>query len=312
MGLVFNRFDKHRYNLMKSIITNGGYLVVDYNNFKMFNYFRYYGIAVTGWKGEDTILTIPPEVIEAFNKHDTPQYREKIEKNAMWINLAKGLLFYYGLLDSDYIIEKIETYTQKECDFFDVFEILYDACQYNMEMEYTSVGLKDTRVIDEYSLHEEQLMREDIPYREFSKNQILRASHGYYIDRSVYTNDFAKYFKANYPMDNNGIDSLLSIIHVMINNDSSINHILKIIQGHFEIESFDEFQIITNLLMNIYNNTRRWILKGHTPTEIGKINQPQEEEKSNVIDLKTRKKIGRNDPCPCGSGKKYKRCCGGI
>ena len=25
-----------------------------------------------------------------------------------------------------------------------------------------------------------------------------------------------------------------------------------------------------------------------------------------------RTKIGRNDPCPCGSGKKYKRCCGGA
>ena len=25
---------------------------------------------------------------------------------------------------------------------------------------------------------------------------------------------------------------------------------------------------------------------------------------------KTEKKIGRNDPCPCGSGKKYKHCCG--
>ncbi len=23
------------------------------------------------------------------------------------------------------------------------------------------------------------------------------------------------------------------------------------------------------------------------------------------------KKIGRNDPCSCGSGKKYKKCCGG-
>ena len=23
-------------------------------------------------------------------------------------------------------------------------------------------------------------------------------------------------------------------------------------------------------------------------------------------------KIGRNDPCPCGSGKKYNRCCGGA
>ncbi len=25
---------------------------------------------------------------------------------------------------------------------------------------------------------------------------------------------------------------------------------------------------------------------------------------------RTEKKVGRNAPCPCGSGKKYKRCCG--
>ena len=25
--------------------------------------------------------------------------------------------------------------------------------------------------------------------------------------------------------------------------------------------------------------------------------------------LSTGPKIGRNDPCPCGSGKKYKKCC---
>ncbi|MBI5118565.1 SEC-C domain-containing protein [Candidatus Poribacteria bacterium] len=23
----------------------------------------------------------------------------------------------------------------------------------------------------------------------------------------------------------------------------------------------------------------------------------------------TRRDVGRNDPCPCGSGKKYKKCC---
>ena len=26
--------------------------------------------------------------------------------------------------------------------------------------------------------------------------------------------------------------------------------------------------------------------------------------------VKKVKKVGRNDPCPCGSGKKYKKCCG--
>jgi preprotein translocase subunit SecA len=25
---------------------------------------------------------------------------------------------------------------------------------------------------------------------------------------------------------------------------------------------------------------------------------------------KKSEKVGRNDPCPCGSGKKYKKCCG--
>jgi uncharacterized protein YecA (UPF0149 family) len=25
--------------------------------------------------------------------------------------------------------------------------------------------------------------------------------------------------------------------------------------------------------------------------------------------IKTQPKVGRNEPCPCGSGKKYKKCC---
>ena len=27
--------------------------------------------------------------------------------------------------------------------------------------------------------------------------------------------------------------------------------------------------------------------------------------------IKTETKVKRNDPCPCGSNKKYKKCCGG-
>lgn len=34
----------------------------------------------------------------------------------------------------------------------------------------------------------------------------------------------------------------------------------------------------------------------------------REQKKSGTIVKE--KKIGRNDPCPCGSGKKYKHCCG--
>lgn len=33
-------------------------------------------------------------------------------------------------------------------------------------------------------------------------------------------------------------------------------------------------------------------------------------EQKNAGTVRKEKKIGRNDPCPCGSGKKYKKCCG--
>jgi hypothetical protein len=35
--------------------------------------------------------------------------------------------------------------------------------------------------------------------------------------------------------------------------------------------------------------------------------EPHEPE---TLQLVPRGEIGRNDPCPCGSGKKYKKCCG--
>jgi len=38
---------------------------------------------------------------------------------------------------------------------------------------------------------------------------------------------------------------------------------------------------------------------------IVKQEKPKEREKAPVGGA-----IGRNDPCPCGSGKKYKKCCG--
>ena len=39
-------------------------------------------------------------------------------------------------------------------------------------------------------------------------------------------------------------------------------------------------------------------------------NQVTNDGKDHESTIKKSKKVGRNDPCPCGSGKKYKNCCG--
>ena len=43
--------------------------------------------------------------------------------------------------------------------------------------------------------------------------------------------------------------------------------------------------------------------------------QPKEEPKKVIQKNEIKphgKKIGRNEPCSCGSGKKYKHCCGAL
>lgn len=37
---------------------------------------------------------------------------------------------------------------------------------------------------------------------------------------------------------------------------------------------------------------------------------PQTNPEGKVQTIHVEEKIGRNDPCPCGSGKKYKQCHG--
>jgi hypothetical protein len=52
--------------------------------------------------------------------------------------------------------------------------------------------------------------------------------------------------------------------------------------------------------MELSNHTRKPVDRGHTPDELAKMKMP----------VKRAPKVGRNEPCPCGSGKKYKECCG--
>lgn len=53
------------------------------------------------------------------------------------------------------------------------------------------------------------------------------------------------------------------------------------------------------------NASREAALSQLTPAQLAQLAQ-QLKTKTKV---REHKKVGRNDPCPCGSGKKYKKCC---
>jgi preprotein translocase subunit SecA len=82
----------------------------------------------------------------------------------------------------------------------------------------------------------------------------------------------------------------------------------------YRLESFDMFEQMIN---EIKDETVRHCLtvriKREEQLKREQVATPlmashgEEEVKKTV---KKGAKVGRNDPCPCGSGKKYKKCCG--
>jgi preprotein translocase subunit SecA len=76
------------------------------------------------------------------------------------------------------------------------------------------------------------------------------------------------------------------------------------------------FALFDQMLSDIDNSvvTRffkvRLVQKDNTPQQQNTNNQDNRPGKTGKVKtIKKNKKVGRNDPCPCGSGKKYKKCC---
>ena len=78
--------------------------------------------------------------------------------------------------------------------------------------------------------------------------------------------------------------------------------------------TMEGFEIFDNLLQKIDNTTCQFLLRA----EIRQNTERKQTLKGNANDGKEKvknspkksSKVGRNDPCPCGSGKKYKQCHG--
>ena len=62
---------------------------------------------------------------------------------------------------------------------------------------------------------------------------------------------------------------------------------------------------------NLFNSKEKAKGRIHLPSEKSVHSESDEEKKTTpeAAVYHAGPKVGRNDPCPCGSGKKYKKCC---
>ena len=86
----------------------------------------------------------------------------------------------------------------------------------------------------------------------------------------------------------------------------------------YQFVSYDMFEELSNNIQNDIVKTlfHIQIVTPEKSLEREQVAQPtstnMDESTGGTTKVRKEPKVGRNDPCPCGSGKKYKQCCGRV
>ena len=139
---------------------------------------------------------------------------------------------------------------------------------------------------------------------------------------------------------NKKIGSSFILVNKMLENifqcsymEEDVQEIIDSVGGIVEFKDESEVYEFLNLINEAHNDTRMIVNRGHTPNEMALILKGLNERVVNIEDYRKEKvnsdhgwfqeeeskehkpvtrqnmKIYPNDPCPCGSNKKYKKCC---
>lgn len=303
---TIRKFDRSLFDLITSIVHNSGAIPCADMKLSDVEKLMRYGIAFPGKLDNQKVLFMPEELINQYNLLNIIEIERVIQRNTEWILLAQGMLYYYGVMDAWRLIKNVEKYVDQKVNIDEFIDVLSFSCYFYEYMDMTDYGYRDSRVHDSRAIIAEHNKRHDVDYYPFTKKYLLKTGNRNNRSLSPEMKSFTDFLLLNYDIPKDGIyeisDQLINIINMGLNPSV----IIEYLETWIEIPSFEYLQILTTKVTELYNNTRQWALKGHTPGELFKVSSPP----NNVIEMPTQNKIGRNDPCPCGSGKKYKKCCG--
>lgn len=346
--------DEHRYLFLKQFVSENDKVFqaveADDHDNKLAYYWRKTGIIFSGSVDGQKILFMPSELQDVFQDFDHEALQSKLKQNTEWLLLTYGMLYYYGVMGHMKILSKLEELTGVRPDHYEFHSILLRASEYYGAPKMDSYGYwAHQNVQDIDSVLKEHQARPEIHYYRFSKSKLLKAGQPNYCDDNPAFRRLNQFFLDHFEMPAKEATQITQECQHIVNQINRPSAIFDFLQTKFTFPDYESVQLLAEVVMFFWNNTRQWTLKGHSPAELSTevklapssrpenfhlpagaplpfaapLAQPapsgqttgkplSKSFNNNIIDLRTRQKIGRNEPCPCGSGKKFKHCCGRL
>ena len=269
---------------------------------------------------------VPKDVISLYKEINTPEFN-KLCRQVSWMRSCQTMLgFIYAIAPLKIVYRMYRKRDGFKVSYEDFLEILKeltdkeDLCIIKGGKLVWSAVLQD----DLYERIEE--FQGDRDFYIPTVEEILDYAKNGYPSQDPSYKKLASFLRDELQVEDEKLEELLYIVYKEFSMDGMLSDIMEefkesgiVFESEYQTEKF------ASIMTEVNNNTRMLDFRGYTPNEINRSsvqniapvapamqsfvpmgNVPT----NNMINMQPKKKVYPNDPCPCGSGKKYKKCCG--
>ena len=295
------------YNLLKELVNANDGIYVDIEKEDEVNLLYNILIILEPVKIETKFYIRFEDGMKEKIKKIINEENEKIIKEHQKIaNLVINIVETYGIIQVDYeLVNMLNNLLNEEIDVEELIELLF----YHLDLRRKTfipessedLFLTSNEIFDPQAIIDERRKR-NLDYKEYTIDELKCKNREALIncDEAKKILSFLKKKKFENP---EGL--VMAYIHdIMISPEINIQNFMNV-EG-LNIKDLDEANEYIQLIMNLHNNIPHYALYGYSPNDLMELSRKEWEREKEGI---KKNKIGRNDLCPCGSGKKYKNCC---
>lgn len=297
--VVLELMEESTLRYLEDLTKENGLKKYECNEMIYINYLRNRGLAFSGTKDDEAFVIVPKELREIISSNIDKDLKEKSILNEEIIKATAGMVYYFGVCKIDFIKSNINKLFAVDFDDTYISSLISSGEEvgYDYVIDGDMLCHIDVEDVEKIITLQEEAKND---YYKFDKKSLIKAGKIDFVEENKQVTKLEKVLGELFVIDKNILKEEMDSFIVAIKNEVERSEAIDIFLQAYEIESEQEREIFTYELDVLAKSIRKWSLKGYTEDEIAK-------EASRVVNVV---KIGRNDPCICGSGKKYKKCCG--
>jgi hypothetical protein len=301
-GYALQNMDTKRYQFLLAIAEHSGYVEAKEEDNWNFSYLLEKGLLFKQIINKASMFAMPEEFRQIVLVGNNNAFRKHLSENEELIHLFWAMCCQYGVITLDNFKGLVKDYIDYDISDRDLRHLMQDGAYYYDEFNFDGYLGSDILVDDPVHIFLEQDKRKDLNYYPFKKSELLDVISQDFIEDNKPMKRLRSFLVGNYNIGKDEADDMIFVLDALLKNDKPTMEVVSGFIENFNFEDIQEANAVTAEIIRFSNNTRLWALKGYSPQELNPELQPVSKETQ----------AGRNEPCPCGSGKKYKKCCGKL